>query len=130
MPDGFVPLGDSFCSFNPVYAQGMTVAALQALVLRQHLRRHGPLQSRRLLRDFARVVESPWEMARGADLALPGVPGHRSWTLRLISSYIARLHAAAEHDARLGTAFVRVSGLLDDPAALLRPSIALRVFSS
>ncbi|HEY6556467.1 MAG TPA: AAA family ATPase [Polyangiaceae bacterium] len=41
-----------------------------------------------------------------------------------------RLHAAAAHDARLGTAFVRVSGLVDDPAALLNPRVALHVLRS
>jgi len=127
LPDGFLPLGDSLCSFNPVYGQGMTVAALQALVLQHHLRRPGSPSTRRILRDFARVVDTPWHMARGADLAFPGIPGHRSWPQRFIGSYIARLHAAAEHDARLATAFVRVSGLVDQPSALLRPGVVLRV---
>jgi 2-polyprenyl-6-methoxyphenol hydroxylase-like FAD-dependent oxidoreductase len=127
LPNGFLPFGDSLCSFNPVYGQGMTVAALQALVLQRHLRRPGTPQTRRILKDFVRVVDAPWEMARGADLALPGVPGRRSWSQRLIYNYIGALHAAARHDARLGIAFVRVSGLVDEPAALLRPRVALRV---
>jgi 2-polyprenyl-6-methoxyphenol hydroxylase-like FAD-dependent oxidoreductase len=127
LPDGFLPFGDSFCSFNPVYGQGMTVAALEALVLDRHLREPGAPPTRRIVRDFASVVDAPWEMARGADLTFPGVPGQRSWSQRMIGNYIARLHAAAAHDARLGTAFVRVSAMVDDPAALLRPSVALRV---
>jgi hypothetical protein len=105
----------------------MAVAALEALVLERHLGTPGAPRTRRIVRDFARVLDAPWEMARGADLALPGVPGDRSWSQRLIGSYIARLHAAAARDARLGTAFVRVSGLVDGPAALLRPRVALRV---
>ena len=129
LPDGLLPFGDSLCSFNPVYGQGMTVAALQALALQRRLQSPSPgaPPTRRILRDFARVVDGPWELARGADLALPGVPGHRSLAQRIIGSYIARLHAAAAHDARLGTAFVRVSGLVDHPTALLRPRVALRV---
>ena len=127
LPDGLLPLGDSICAFNPVYGQGMTVAAQQALVLQRYLRRTAPLPTRRIVRDFARVVDGPWEMARGADLAFPAVPGNRTWPQRLMTAYIARLHAAAAHDGRLATAFVRVSGMVDRPAELLRPRVALRV---
>jgi 2-polyprenyl-6-methoxyphenol hydroxylase-like FAD-dependent oxidoreductase len=127
LPDGFLPFGDSLCTLNPVYGQGMTVAALQALVLRRHLQPFGAQPTRRILKDFARLVDAPWKMARGADLALPGVPGRLSWSQRLIGGYIARLHAAAAHDARLAIAFVRVSGLVDQPEALLHPRTALRV---
>jgi 2-polyprenyl-6-methoxyphenol hydroxylase-like FAD-dependent oxidoreductase len=127
LPDGLLPLGDSICSFNPVYGQGMTVAAQQALVLQRHLRRPGLPSTQGVIRDFARVVDGPWEMARGADLALPAVPGRRSWPQRLMAVYIAHLHAAAAHDERLATAFVRVSGMVDGPAALLHPRVALRV---
>jgi hypothetical protein len=105
----------------------MTVAAEQALVLQRHLRRPGRLHTRRIIHDFARVVDGPWEMARGADLALPAVPGRRPWPQRLMAAYIAHFHAAAAHDERLATAFVRVSGMVDGPAALLHPGVALRV---
>lgn len=105
----------------------MTVAARQALVLQGHLRHPGHLATRRIVRELAGLVDGPWEMARGADLALPAVPGRRSWPQRLMAAYIARLHAAAAHDGRLAIAFVRVSGMVDEPSALLRPGIVGRV---
>ena len=68
-------MGDAVCSFNPIYGQGMSVAALEALTLRRHLARGIEPQPRRWFRDLARVVDVPWEMAAGGDLILPRRPG-------------------------------------------------------
>ena len=126
-PDGLLVMGDAVCHTNPIYGHGMTVAALAALTLRQHLKGGTAPPPRRWFRDLARVVDVPWEMAAGADLSFPGVQGRRTLKLRLVSSYLTRLHAAAAHDARLASAFVRVAGLVTPPQSLLRPAIAIRV---
>jgi 2-polyprenyl-6-methoxyphenol hydroxylase-like FAD-dependent oxidoreductase len=127
LPAGLLVVGDAVCSFNPVYGQGMSVAALEALTLRRHLQRGVEPQPRRFFRDLARVVDVPWEMAAGGDLVFPGVQGRRTLKVRLVSTYLARLHAAAVHDAHLAIAFTWVAGLVAPPQALLRPGIVLRV---
>lgn len=66
LPDGYVVLGDALCSFNPIYGQGMTVAALEAQVLDACLREqcetrrdwHGFPQ--RYFRQVAKVIDIPW----------------------------------------------------------------------
>ena len=63
----------------------------------------------------------------GADLAYPGVAGRRTAQIRMVNSYLPRLHAAATTDPALALAFVRVLGLLDRPESLLRPDRLLRV---
>jgi 2-polyprenyl-6-methoxyphenol hydroxylase-like FAD-dependent oxidoreductase len=126
-PDGLLVVGDAVCHTNPIYGQGMTMAALEALALRRHLQGGTAPQPRRWFRDLARVVDVPWEMAGGADLSFPGVQGQRTAKARLVNAYLARLHAAAAHDARLASAFVRVAGLVAPPQSLLRPRIAVRV---
>jgi 2-polyprenyl-6-methoxyphenol hydroxylase-like FAD-dependent oxidoreductase len=126
-PDGFLVMGDALCAFNPIYGQGMTVAALQALALQNQLRRGGAPASRRVLRALARAIDAPWELTIGADLALPGVDGPRTPRRRIAGAYVNKLQAAAAHDPALARAFVRVTGLVDRPEALVRPAIALRV---
>jgi 2-polyprenyl-6-methoxyphenol hydroxylase-like FAD-dependent oxidoreductase len=126
-PDGLLVLGDAVCSFNPVYGQGMTVAALEALILRRHLQHGTRPQPHRFFADLARVVDVPWDIAVGGDLAFPGVQGRRTPKVRLINAYLARLHAAAAHDASLASAFLRVAGLVAPPQSLLHPGVAVRV---
>lgn len=127
LPDGLAVMGDGLCSLNPIYGQGMTVAALEAIALGRHLDRHRNLHAQRFQRELARLVRSPWQMATGADLAFPGVEGTPTRSQRALARYIGRLHATAAHDVGVAAAFVRVSGLVDDPRTLMRPGIAARV---
>ncbi len=129
LPPGLLVVGDGVCSFNPIYGQGMTAAALQAFALRAELARHDPPRSARYFRAVARVVDAPWLLATGADLAHPGVTGRRVPAVRLFNRYLPRVHAAAAHDPVVATAVLRVTGLLDPPTALLRPDRVARVLA-
>lgn len=126
-PDGLLALGDAVSSFNPIYAQGITAATLQAAELRRLLSAGGPPTWRRYFRAIAKVIDNPWEIATGTDLGLPEVIGRRTPKIRLVNAYLPRLHAVATTDATLATAFVRVAAMLDAPAGLLRPDRVLRV---
>jgi hypothetical protein len=125
-PDRLLVMGDAVCSFNPVYGQGMTVAAMEAMTLREQLRL-GPPQPRRFFADIARIIDVPWDIAAGGDLAFPEVAGRRTAKVRLGNAYMARVQRAMTRDPRVTTAFMRVAGLLDPPQALMRPGMLLRV---
>lgn len=126
-PDGLLVTGDGLCSFNPIYAQGMSVAALEAVALRRQLQRGDPPQPHRFFRDVAKVLDVAWDMSVGGDLAFPGVAGNRGPKARLGNAYIPRLHAAAAKDPVLAKAFVRVAALVDGPEKIMRPGVLLRV---
>lgn len=125
-PDRLLVVGDAACSFNPVYGQGMTVAALEALTLRKHLDLGAPPQPRRFLADIAGVIDVPWEISAGGDLSFPGVPGVRNAKTKIGNAYMARLQHAATQDGQLTRTFMRVAGLVDPPQALMRPGMVLR----
>jgi hypothetical protein len=105
----------------------MTAAAAQAMALRRLLARPGMPDARRYFRAIAAVVDVPWDIAAGADLAFSQVPGKRTAKVRLVNAYLPRLHAAAARDQALAAALVRVIGLKDRPEGLLRPDRMLRV---
>jgi 2-polyprenyl-6-methoxyphenol hydroxylase-like FAD-dependent oxidoreductase len=125
-PDGLLVMADAMCSFNPVYGQGMTVAALQALLL-QRLLAQGTPKPRDFFRRAAKLVDRPWSISVGSDLKFPGVSGPRTMQVRFVNAYIDRLHAAATADRVLGAAFLRVINLIDPPTRLLDPRIVARV---
>jgi 2-polyprenyl-6-methoxyphenol hydroxylase-like FAD-dependent oxidoreductase len=120
-------MGDAVCSFNPIYGQGMTVAAQEAVVLRRCLEGGNQNLARRFFGAAAKVVDPAWRIATGADLALPNVEGPRPFPVRLVNAYMGRLLTVAEHDPTIATAFMRVAGMLDPPPTLLRPAVVLRV---
>ncbi|SPT58628.1 MULTISPECIES: FAD-dependent oxidoreductase [Actinomadura] len=126
LPAGLVAVGDALCSFNPIYAQGMTVACLEALVLRRCLEDGPRGLTRRYFRAVGKALNDPWRMAVAADLSMPEVEGRRTPAIRVMNAYVDRVQAAAARDADVAERFFRVIGLLDPPPALMRPSVMAR----
>jgi 2-polyprenyl-6-methoxyphenol hydroxylase-like FAD-dependent oxidoreductase len=67
-PEGFLVVGDGISSFNPVYGQGMTVAAQEAVVLDRELRQGLQGLAPRFFAASSKIVDVPWTLAAGGDL--------------------------------------------------------------
>jgi 2-polyprenyl-6-methoxyphenol hydroxylase-like FAD-dependent oxidoreductase len=126
-PDGLLVMGDAVASPNPVYAQGNTITAVEALVLRGQLRRGGEPRPVDFFAEAAPIVRAAWDVNVFGDLAYPGVPGRRTPKTRLASAYLSHVHRAAVRDPAVAEAFLRVAGLIDGPEALLGPRMVARV---
>lgn len=126
--DGFLALGDAVCSFNPLYAQGMSVAAQQALALRDCLVAAGTADlPARFYAAAGRIVDVAWQMSTGSDLRYPGVVGDRTARIRVTNAYVGAAHRAAHTDPKVARTFLRVANLVEPPAALLHPAMAGRI---
>ncbi|WP_430787996.1 FAD-dependent oxidoreductase [Actinoplanes sp. G11-F43] len=125
-PERLLVHGDAMCSFNPVYGQGMTVAALEALALRTHLARGVP-EPLVYFKDLAALIDVPWQVSAGGDLAYPEVEGPRPPELQMMNSYMALMQSAATRDGAVTRTFMRVAGLVDSPAELQTPDMIYRV---
>ena len=131
-PAGLLVLGDAICSFNPMYMQGMTTAALQAVALRNCLAdRDGDL-SRRFFKATAKQIAPVWRANRLGDFLLSPSPGGgwRRVLTHLVSWQMDKVWAAAANDPAVAEAMLRVQHLVDPPARLLRPSFLRRLVAA
>jgi 2-polyprenyl-6-methoxyphenol hydroxylase-like FAD-dependent oxidoreductase len=127
LPAGLLVAGDAACSFNPVYGQGMSVAAMQAERLAALVADQGLPSPARWFRELARIVHAPWSLATGSDLARSQADRRRTLVTRLQTAYLSRYQAAAAHDPALAEQFARVVNLLDSPSQMVRPAVVRRV---
>lgn len=131
-PEGLVVLGDAACTFNPVYGQGMSIAALGALALRDTVRERGlaPGTARRAQRRVAAAGRDAWVMSSGEDVRFPDTVGGPSGALvRLQHRYLDRVIARSCQDEAVCATFTEVMSLVAPPSALLRPGTAWPVLT-
>jgi 2-polyprenyl-6-methoxyphenol hydroxylase-like FAD-dependent oxidoreductase len=135
LPSNLLVLGDALSSFNPIYGQGMTVAAQEAQVL------HGCLVGRKLrmdgvaglrrqyFRGVSSIVKAAWAMATGADLAYPQAEGQRPYGQAILLRYLGHVIALGCYDKRVLTTWNQVTNMQRPLSALFAPSIVARVMS-
>lgn len=138
LPERWLALGDAVCSFNPIYGQGMTVAALQCQALRHllDLRAASPVGAHPLERlgfDFFRIAaqvnEQAWVMAAGQDFAFPQTRGLRPPGLAERAQYAAALDALIPEDPHLHRLLAEVVNLAQPLSALSAEPLRSRVLA-
>jgi 2-polyprenyl-6-methoxyphenol hydroxylase-like FAD-dependent oxidoreductase len=132
-PVGYLALGDALCSFNPIYGQGMTCAALEAVELGVLLDKHSAVTdalTAEYYRRAAAVIATPWQFATGGDFAFPQTKGKRPPGIRLLNAYSRRIQLASIVDPGVREVFTLVQHLVLDPGVLRKPSMILRVLRS
>jgi 2-polyprenyl-6-methoxyphenol hydroxylase-like FAD-dependent oxidoreductase len=133
LPRGVLPVGDAFCRFNPVHGQGMSVAAQEALLLRDLLRQAPPAKDplaavqKSFLAGASGLIAMPWEMSALNDLNFPQTRGERPPNFEEIVQRQSAMLAAAARDPVVLKAMMEVGHLLQPPSLLKDPAIAQRV---
>jgi len=127
-PNGYLVIGDAVASFNPVYGQGMSSAAMQAQILGEVVGQEFSRDNwRAYFRRIAEVVDLPWQLAVGEDFRYPETEGEKLPTVDLINRYVAMIHRASHRDPIVYRQFLNVSNLLAQPTSLMHPRIVWRV---
>ena len=121
-PAGLLVVGDAACAFNPVFGQGITVAAQQAGKLRD------AWGDADLQRRLDRVADFCWSVATAEDLRQPTSAGTQTAAQKVAAAYsmqLARLATAGDERAYWTAA--QVYHLMIEPRALLSPALAASV---
>jgi 2-polyprenyl-6-methoxyphenol hydroxylase-like FAD-dependent oxidoreductase len=131
-PRGLVAIGDAVCRFNPVFGQGMTVAAQEAVCLRRLLNERSksadPFDG--LSSAFFELIKSfiatPWAVAE-SDFIYPETRGARPESFEQRMKYNRALVKLAAEDPFVHKLFVEVNHLMKPGDVLRDPAISGRV---
>ncbi|URD53711.1 NAD(P)/FAD-dependent oxidoreductase [Chroococcidiopsis sp. CCNUC1] len=136
LPEEVVVMGDAVCAFNPIYGQGITVAAMQALTLDKCLQQQfqGDRDSlsgltRRLSKQLAKTIATPWLMATGEDLRWSTTVGEQPERMtQLTQRYFDRVLRLMIDAPDVYQKFWAVIHMVEPPTVLFQPSIMARIF--
>jgi 2-polyprenyl-6-methoxyphenol hydroxylase-like FAD-dependent oxidoreductase len=130
-PRGLLPIGDAICRFNPIHAQGMSVAAQEADLLLDLLRTFDSDGLDTLAPNFLTKAESliaaPWSMSAIPDFIYPETTGERPEDLESRLNFQRGLGRLAVRDTAVFELLTEVRNLLKPPGLLNDPSIVSRI---
>ncbi len=125
----FIAVGDSAWAYNPLYGQGMSVAASCARMLRDVLNENNDVDSlpRRYYRTARKFALPLWTSTAQLDMRWPGAIGKRPWHGKLSLPVAEFTIRAAARDHVVNTAMLQVAHLIKTPIAAFTPNVMLRV---
>ena len=131
-PSGLLPIGDAICRFNPVFGQGMSVAAQEAVIL-DHLLKARAAQADPLdglasifFAEIQGVLETPWGIAT-SDFIYPKTRGERPANFEQRMQFNLGLARLGAQDPSVQKLLTEVNHLLKPQSALRTPEISERV---
>ena len=132
-PRGLLTVGDAICRFNPVYGQGMSVAAQEAVVLRQLLSTRSDEAdaldglASPFFAEAAALIDNPWFGAVIPDFAHPKTRGTRPENLEAMLKLGTALLRLAARDPSVHKLAAEVQNLLKPRSAYLDPELVQKV---
>ena len=134
-PKGLLPMGDAVCRFNPVYGQGMSVAAQEACALRRFLAARSaerdPLDGLALafLTEADALIATPWAQAAIPDFIHPDTRGERPEHFEQTLKFGFALTKLMARDPAVHKLAAEVQHLLKPRSVYFEPDLMQRVMA-
>ncbi|KFN03964.1 glutamate synthase [Bacillus clarus] len=130
LPEGFLVIGDAHCRFDPVFGQGVSVAAMEALELQLYFKQNNNLE-RKLTRGFykrvSKIIETPWEMTTTEIFRHPKLKRKMSLKQLFQQWYTKQIYQLSASNSDIYIRLVRVMNLIRSPFHLFHPKVLLAV---
>jgi 2-polyprenyl-6-methoxyphenol hydroxylase-like FAD-dependent oxidoreductase len=129
LPKGLLPVADIICRFNPVYGQGMSVAALEAEAFCELLRDwQGDLHelTRAFLQRTDQIISAPWNTSAVPDLAYPSTRGERPSNHMQLLQFGAAFLELAARDEGVHKLRMEIIGLLKPYTTLTNDPVLMQ----
>jgi 2-polyprenyl-6-methoxyphenol hydroxylase-like FAD-dependent oxidoreductase len=130
LPARLAVVGDAVASFNPLYGQGMSSAALHASALSMFLRSSPDLDAP--ARDFFAlqrvIVDAAWQISTSVDRTGPEERDRMPVGDRLARRIVDLIIRASVTDSAVNTAFHEVTQMLRHPSTLFDPRVVWRAW--
>lgn len=125
LPGSFVVVGDAVTSFNPIYGQGMTMAALDATLLGDTVATAGSLDGigHSVQRGIGRLADVAWDLAVGTDSAYPQAEYENTEPPSARDRAWSRAFGAAQSAEGLVRVAARATALHMDKAYVEAPAV-------
>ncbi|WP_180322410.1 FAD-dependent oxidoreductase [Mesobacillus foraminis] len=130
-PENFIVIGDANCRFDPLFAQGISVVAAEALELQKCLEREAGVHKgfeKKLHKKIAKIIATPWDLAITEALRNPEIKGKRSFILPIKLWYTKRVFQVSAYDPEVYMRLVRVMNLVQPSTHLFHPKVVKSFF--
>ncbi|EFM09508.1 monooxygenase FAD-binding [Paenibacillus curdlanolyticus YK9] len=133
LPRRFIMIGDAYCRFDPLYGQGMTVAAMEAEILHAELERMLNGESmdtvvRSYWNKLPKLTDDPWSMALVEAYRHPAIVGKRPFGIGVQKWFTKKIYQASAHDSLVYLRLAQVMNLKRSSTAFFRVSMLRRIF--
>jgi flavin-dependent dehydrogenase len=133
VPEGFLVVGDAHCRFDPVFGQGISVAAMEALELQSYFKYYAYSDkgfTKTFHKKISKLIATPWEMAITEAFRHPDINGNRPLIQPFKQWYSKKVYQLSAFDPEVYLRLVRVMNLIRSPFHLFHPKVGFAIFAN
>lgn len=133
VPNGYLVVGDAHCRFDPVFGQGISVAAMEALELQNCLKDSTYLDkgfTKTFHKRISKLIATPWDMAITEAFRHPNINGDRPAIQPIKQWYSKKVYQLSAFDPEVYLRLARVMNLIRTPLHLFHPKIGFAILTN